>query len=62
MRRLLTLAFIFCLMAVSASGRTARGIDPKADSIAVVRMREKIELGGDMEVVGTIHAVFFEKK
>ena len=42
MRRLLTLAFIFCLMTVSASGRTARGIDPKADSIAVVRMREKM--------------------
>ena len=42
MRRLLTLALIFCLMAVSASGRTARGIDPKADSIAVVRMREKM--------------------
>ena len=42
MRRLLTLAFIFFLMAVSASGRPARGIDPKADSIAVVRMREKM--------------------
>ena len=42
MRRLLTLAFIFCLMAVSALGRPARGIDPKADSIAVVRMREKM--------------------
>ena len=43
MKRLLTLAFIFCLMAVSASGRTARGIDPKADSIAVVRMRERMD-------------------
>ena len=29
-------------MAVSASGRPARGIDPKADSIAVVRMRQKM--------------------
>ena len=43
MKRLLTLAFIFCLMAVSASGRMARGIDPKADSIAVVRMRERMD-------------------
>lgn len=43
MKRLLTLAFIFCLMAVSASGRAARGIDPKADSIAVVRMRERMD-------------------
>lgn len=43
MKRLLTLAFLFCLMAVSTSGRTAKGIDPKADSIAVARMRERME-------------------
>lgn len=43
MKRLLTLAFVFCLMAVSASGRVAGGIDPKADSIAVARMRERMD-------------------
>lgn len=43
MKRLLTLAFLFFLMAVSASGMTARGIDPKADSLAVARMRARMD-------------------
>ena len=43
MKKLLTLALILCLMAMSAAGRTSRGIDPKADSIAVVRMRERMD-------------------
>lgn len=43
MKRLLTLAFLFCLMAVSASGRIAKGIDPKADSIAVAKMRARMD-------------------
>ena len=43
MKRLLTLAFLFCLMAVSASGRIAKGLDPKADSIAVAKMRARMD-------------------
>ena len=43
MKRLLTLAFLFCLMALSASGRTPRGIDPRADSIAVAQMRARMD-------------------
>lgn len=43
MKRLLTLGLVFCLMVLSASGRAARGIDPKADSIAVVRMRARMD-------------------
>lgn len=43
MKRLLTSAFLFFLMAVSASGMTARGIDPKADSLAVARMRARMD-------------------
>ena len=41
MRRLLILAFIFCMI-VPASGKIARGIDPKADSIAVATMQERM--------------------
>ena len=43
MRRLLILAFFFCLMAVDSSARTARGIDPRADSIAVANMRARMD-------------------
>ena len=43
MRRLLTSALIFFLMAVSVSRMSARGIDPVADSIAVARMRERMD-------------------
>ena len=43
MRRLLTFALIFFLMAVSVSRMSARGIDPVADSIAVARMRERMD-------------------
>ncbi len=31
------------LLSFASSGRTARGIDPKADSLAVARMRERME-------------------
>ncbi len=43
MKRLVTMVLLLGLLSFASSGRTARGIDPKADSLAVARMRERME-------------------
>ena len=44
MKRYLAFVLMLGLMSFIASGRPVRGIDPKADSLAVLRMREKMDL------------------
>ena len=42
MKKLLTLGLFLCLFCFPGSGRTRRGIDPRADSLAVERMKERM--------------------
>ena len=43
MKRLLILAFLLCLMTLPSSARKSIGIDPKADSVAMARMRARMD-------------------
>ena len=42
MKKLLTLGLFLCLFCFPGSGRPRRGIDPRADSLAVERMKERM--------------------
>ena len=43
MKRFLAMVLMIGLLPLLSSGKTAKGIDPKADSMAVARMRERME-------------------